>query len=311
MENYVTLFDSYFIPQGIALHKSMVRNIINFKLWILCMDEESFEFLKKINLPMVEILNLKDFENEELLSIKKKRKINEYCWTLTPFLPDFVFSMDSTLERVTYIDADLWFLKDPKEIFQEFEKSYKNILITSHSYNAKYDQTNKSGRFCVQFIIFNKYKSQYIRDWWKSKCIEWCFDYYEDGKLGDQKYLDSWPNLFCDDVHILEQKNFALAPWNCQVYPYGEAVFFHFQGLRISSKTTISIGLYEFPQVVIENLYLPYFRDLKSCIELMCENNFRFIVQADRITIFKKIKNILYLMKYFITEKFRSGELKF
>ena len=47
VEHFVTLFDQVFLPQGLALHMSMERHIKNYKLWILCMEDQVFEILAK------------------------------------------------------------------------------------------------------------------------------------------------------------------------------------------------------------------------------------------------------------------------
>ena len=50
MEHYVTLFDSLFLPQGLALHISMERHLKDYTLWILCVDDQAHEILSKLNL---------------------------------------------------------------------------------------------------------------------------------------------------------------------------------------------------------------------------------------------------------------------
>ena len=47
MEHYVTLFDSLFLPQGLALHMSMERHAGNYTLWILCIDDAVHDVLTK------------------------------------------------------------------------------------------------------------------------------------------------------------------------------------------------------------------------------------------------------------------------
>ena len=113
MEHYVTLFDSIFLPQGLALHMSMERHAGAYTLWILCMDEAAYDALQRLNLPNVRLLALADVENPQLLQVKPTRSRGEYCWTMTPFTPKMVFERDTSVQRVTYLDADLWFRQSP------------------------------------------------------------------------------------------------------------------------------------------------------------------------------------------------------
>lgn len=264
MEHFVTLFNSLFLPQGLALHMSMERHVREYVLWILCVDDETYDVLGRYDLPNVKRLKLNDLETPELLDVKLGRTIGEYCWTLTPFAPRFVFEAGPTVERVTYIDADLWFRRNPKPIFDEFEASGKHVLITDHAYAPEYDQSATSGQFCVQFMIFTRDGGETVRKWWEERCIEWCFARFEDGKFGDQKYLDDWPERFSDVVHVLRDKELAVAPWNASRFPYGSAVFYHFHDLRLISNDRVEIGNYFLPNALRANVYKPYFADLRN-----------------------------------------------
>ena len=110
MEHYITLFDSFFLPQGLALHASMTRHAGPFKLWVLCMDEEAQAFLDNLGESTIRTIRLADVETSELLEVKPGRDRAEYSWTLTPFTPKLVFDSDPDAKRVTYIDADMFLL---------------------------------------------------------------------------------------------------------------------------------------------------------------------------------------------------------
>lgn len=268
MEHYVTLFDSLFLPQGLALHMSMERHVKDYTLWILCVDDEAYGVLTKLNLPNVRLLQLSKLETEDLLRVKPTRTKGEYCWTLTPFSPGFVFAADPTVQRVTYLDADLWFRESPETVFKQFENSGKGVLITDHLYAAEYDSSETNGRYCVQFMIFTREGGEEVRKWWQERCIEWCFARFENGLFGDQKYLDDWPTRFSDAVHVLSAEDPVLAPWNATRFPYCNAFAVHFHGLRIISNQHVLIAdNYKIPEVTFRQVYLKYLEDIACSIQ--------------------------------------------
>lgn len=291
MEHYVTLFDSRFIPQGIALYFSMQKYVKDFILWILCVDDEAHEVLARLQFDNVRLLRLGELETEDLLRIKPTRSKAEYCWTLTPFAPKFVFDADFSVERVTYLDADLCFYKHPSDIFIEYEASGKSVLITEHAYAPEYDQSATSGRYCVQFMTFSR-RGEAVRKWWEDRCLEWCYARFEDGKFGDQKYLDEWPERFGSEVHVLRNLGAALAPWNAIRFPYSDAVFYHFHGLRILSRRRVAIGGYRLPRPLVKNIYAPYLKSLKDGVEIAEKAGWRLRPQSS-IGIYWVLRNIM------------------
>ena len=118
----------------------------------------------------------------------------------------------------------------------------------------------------------NNANGLYILKWWRDRCIECCTSKPQDGKFGDQKYLDDWPERF-DNVNVLEHLGGGVAPWNVQQYSVepgpmvnGEKiVFYNYHNLKIFDNDTYKlVSVYLLPQNVIELLYLPYIRALEE-----------------------------------------------
>jgi hypothetical protein len=148
IEHFVTLFDNNFLPMGMCLHDSLMKHGQPFHLWIVCMDELVEQNLRHLALSSVSLIPLREAEDTRLLEVKPTRSRGEYCWTLTPFTPQFVFDRDSSVERVTYLDADLFFFDAPNVLIDEFAASGKHVLITEHAYDPQYE---KSGRAVHDF----------------------------------------------------------------------------------------------------------------------------------------------------------------
>ena len=286
MEHYVTLFDSLYLPQGLALHMSMQRCAQDYTLWILCMDDEVHGVLSQFQLPNVCLLQLSKLETDALKRVKPTRTKGEYCWTVTPFAPRFVFEADTNVGRVTYLDADMWFRKNPEPIFREFEASGKQVLITDHAYAPEYDESEASGQYCVQFVTFTREGGEIVRAWWEARCVEWCFARVEDGKFGDQKYLDDWPERFANHVYVLHNKELLLAPWNATRFPYSGAVCWHFHGLRILVKSNNVLGVicgnYPLPLTTRRHVYAKYLEDLRIATKQMLQINVKVLNQGER-----------------------------
>lgn len=273
VEHYATLFDNHFLLQGMCLHRSLVAKAAPFHLWVLCMDEAVENHLRQLDLQNVTLLPLRSVETAQLTRVKGDRTIGEYCWTLTPFLPGLVFERAPDARRVTYVDADLYLFDNPSAFFDEFDRSGKDVLITDHAYAPEYDYSARVGRFCVQFVTFrNSPAAMRVMSWWQKRCLEWCYAREEDGKFGDQKYLDVWPDLFGDEVHVLSQTQRTLAPWNVGYLErtLGRAldpVFYHFHELRIRPDRRITLFSGYHVGKSGRSLYLRYVEALRSAAQ--------------------------------------------
>ena len=210
------------------------------------MDSETANVLRTQRLKHMTVITLQDFENAELKEIKKTRTLQEYCWTCTPSI--ITYCLDAfKLKECTYLDADIYFFAKPDIIQREMQGH--SVLITEHRYHPDYDYASTSGRFCVQYVTFkNDKRGREALNWWREACNRWCYAYYENGKFGDQKYLDDWPERF-RGVKILEHPGGGIAPWNLSNYDVDQEhgrvevverktemsyvlVFYHFHDLR-------------------------------------------------------------------------------
>ena len=277
MNYFCTLFDSNYLSRGIAMYESLSKYCNNFHLYIFAFDNDCFKILKKLQLFNVTVISLNDFENEKLLALKSTRNRAEYCWTCTPSI--ILYCLDKfNLDHCTYLDADLYFYSNPVILLEEM--GAKSVLITEHRYTPKYDQTITSGKYCVQFITFkNSEDGIKVLKWWVDACIEWCYARFEDGKFGDQKYLDDWTTRF-NCIHVLQNEGGGLAPWNIQQYKIRwktplilknlwsnekvKPVFYHFHSLSFCSKNIIELAneFYSISKEIKKCIYLPYIRHL-------------------------------------------------
>lgn len=259
---FTTLFNSYYLPKGIAMIESLSAHCDDFHLYVFAYDEKCYGYLQKQNYPNVTVLSLTQLEQHfpQLLEVKPSRTFAEYCWTTTAFTIKYCLE-NYDIDHCTYIDADLYFFANPRVLVEEMGDN--DILITEHRYAPQYDQSELSGKYCVQFLTAkNNTNGRKVIDWWKDACHEWCYNRREGGKFGDQKYLDDWTTRF-KGIHVLVHLGGGLAPWNVCQYDLSKIVpiFYHFHYFRsseICGRYEYIFGPYELPADAIQLFYEPY-----------------------------------------------------
>lgn len=278
MRNFCTLFDSNYLPRALVMYHSLVFTGECFTLYVVCFDDLAFEVLNKLKLANLIAIPLSDFESKELLAVKQTRSAAEYCWTCTPHVIRYVLDTYK-LAQATYLDADLCFYEKPSILLHELEQASASVLITEHRYTPRYDYSATSGIYCVQFMTFNAdERGLEVLQWWQDRCLEWCYARFEDGKFGDQKYLDDWPTRF-EGVHVLQHLGGGVAPWNIQQYELGQKqgklfvneyplVFYHFHGYKYYANGLHNFILgYKLDNKVITLLYQIYAKTLLNAYQ--------------------------------------------
>jgi hypothetical protein len=309
-EVFITIFDFNFLPQGLLLYESLLNHSLNFTLWVCCLDDKVYAHLLKLNLKNIKIFKSSDLENERLLEVKKNRTSGEYAWTLTPFLPSHIFSLDKNVDRITYLDADIWFLKDPQIILESFNRSNKSILLTPHDFQSNQNLSKDVGKFCVQFLTVTKSAKPFL-EWWQELCIEWCYAVIEPNRFGDQKYLDLVPSKFPDLFYELEDTYLTQGPWNLNKFYIKDAVFYHFHGLRIKENRILVYSVKKIKKTLIKQVYQPYINQIRIVMQkYSVEKNLFQTYLPVRLSEAKSVRNkVNFIYVYLIFKKYRTFHL--
>lgn len=335
--NFCTYFDTFYLPRGLALYRSLLAHAGPFRLWVLCLDNEAHDILTKLAYPEIIPLHLEELEHGDapLVQAKGNRSRVEYYFTLTPILPRWILTNSSDVEMITYIDADLYFFSDLTPLFDELGGG--PVMIIEHRFppRLKAKGFERVGRFNVGWLTFrNNREGLACLERWREQCIEWCYDRTEDGKFADQKYLDDWPGEFPSLV-ILQHPGGNVAPWNAENYLFRSSgngavtvdgtplIFYHFQGLKHLAGPVYEsgFGMYKtrLPRVVRTHVYRPYLQALAEIIDEVRERT-GFDAEArtrrlrHRPTLLAKVKGMLEFVRdvifrrTFIIHQGRAGE---
>ena len=212
-------------------------------IFVLCMDKKCEEILDQIGLDYITCIPLATVETEALLAAKQNRGVAEYCWTLSSNFTWFVVNQYPSVDFITYLDADLLFYSPLQPLFDEIGDS--SIAIIEHRFSPRLKDQEVNGRFCVEWVSFRRdEQGMACLDQWRQQCIEWCYYRLEAGKMGDQKYLDRWPDTY-SKCHILVHPGAGIAPWNYSQYQFAvdsaqqitidgaPLIFYHFHQFQL------------------------------------------------------------------------------
>jgi len=278
MFNFCMLFDSNYLYKGMTLYASLVKHSSPFHLWILCKDDLTYEILKKMNLAYVTLIACKEFEHERLLVLKKERSVPEYAWTLGSSLCWYMLQRIKEGEMITYLDGDMYFFDNPKIIFNEIGNA--SIAIIEHRLMGERKALEKFvGTYNVAWVSFRKdAEGMKACEWWKERVLEWCGAYFENGKLGDQHYLNDWTTRF-NNLCVIKHEGADVAPWNItnrritiensKIY-IGKVplVFYHFHNfILINKHRYIPASAYFIPRIARTTIYKEYFAEMKEVIK--------------------------------------------
>lgn len=214
---FTTYFDKNYLSRGLVLIESLQKQTPEFELYVLCLDDFTYQYFNtnKTQYPEIILLSLSDIEKEDkqLLACKENRSTIEYYFTLSPCLPLFLLKKYA-LPHICSLDADIKFYASPNPLF---DLSKHSIVITPHKFSQEIKHKEKSGKNNVSFQIFkNDAVGISCLKLWREQCIDWCKDELDlqNDRFADQKYLDDWEQKYAPNIKILKDNVSGLASWN-------------------------------------------------------------------------------------------------
>jgi hypothetical protein len=255
------VFDDNYYKKGLVMIQSLLEVMPDAFIYILNPGDTNY----KIQNENVKIFNWSEIANEELKRAKSNRTHQEFCWTCASWFMNFLLQKYD-IPMLTYLDADIMFFNSPEIIFQEI--GIKDIAIVPHRFATEELQKRLevNGKFNVSWItIRNSPIGHKCIQRWSKQCLEWCYYRIEGNKMADQKYLDEWPELYGNNLCIIQNIGVNVAPWNVGKYTiilrdhkiYIEEIIWDKEGMGVLNNSQLLI-FYHYHEFKDENFLTGY-----------------------------------------------------
>ncbi len=279
MNHTCTYHDRGYLAQGLALWRSLAARDPQARHTVLALDDDTAAVLRAIGGERLAVVELRELlaADPALAAVQAGRSRKEFIFALTPCLVRHVLETNHRVQRLLYLDADLFFFGDPAPIWHEL--GGHAALITPHRYPAWHDDSARYGRHNVGVVGFRRDAAgRAVVDWWRAQCLASTALTADGTHYGDQKYLDEWPRRFAG-VAESRHPGVNLAPWNwaghrCAIARDGGVtadgaplVVFHFAQFRRVSEAWFDSGQLEYgimPRALRSRLYGEYWAALES-----------------------------------------------
>lgn len=271
MMNFSILFDANYLNKGLALYLSITKYTSDFIMYVMALDRKCQDRLNQIGFNNVVVECIEDVDDPELAKAKSNRSRVEFCWTCGSYVTDYFFRKYN-LSHIIYLDSDLMFFTSPQVLQDEYYKNSASVGLVSHF--MKYPLF---GEYCTQYLYFKNDRDggECLR-WWRDSCLKWCYSRVEDGKYGDQLYLNYFAERF-NNVYGTENRGAGIAYWNMNYYKFNSnkviyngkewfPVFFHYSGInmRVEGEDLLFLHTMYLTDKIRKTFVVPYAELMKE-----------------------------------------------
>jgi glycosyltransferase involved in cell wall biosynthesis len=218
----VTIVTRSFIPFARILLGSIRKNYPTMPLYVLLLDKIEGDCSCGEGVEVVPVSELALPELENMLS---RYSNTEMCVALKPFAVKEIFRRtNNAVEGVIYMDSDIFVVSAMKEL-EDLVNAGEQIIITPHLNKPSTVRNTtdlvmlKCGVYNMGFAYFaNTSSAHFILDWWGGWLKYHCYEDFNEGLFGDQKWMDLL-TCYTDDYKILRDDGYNVAYWNIDQRP--------------------------------------------------------------------------------------------
>ncbi|GAA0880882.1 hypothetical protein GCM10009119_38520 [Algoriphagus jejuensis] len=248
-----TICSNNYLAQAYTLAESVriVNPEIHFVVGLVDLINPKIDYQKY---PSVEVIPCFDLGYPEFEGMLARYNVIEFNTAVKPYYFDFFFNREPNLDRIYYVDPDIFFYRgfEQLEIILDKNNIVLTPMITDPGQTSQFDElvSLRHGMFNLGFIgIKRSAESQRFLDWWMTRLRDYCLIDKPRGIFVDQKWIDLAP-LFFEGIHVLKHKGYNMAWWNfndrklvevdgdyyvnSESYPL---IFFHFSGFKPGSSS--------------------------------------------------------------------------
>ncbi|MBX3750699.1 MAG: glycosyltransferase [Opitutaceae bacterium] len=277
MRYFCTSFGRDHLPQGLALHQSLLAQAGDIELTILCLDEEVESRLRERSLPRVRLLPVAELvgRHPALAAARADRTNQEFQDTCAPWLLCDLLRGIPAGELLTLLDAQLGFFSSPEPVFAAIGGASAALVPFRHAPSLPH--LALEGAFDPAWVTLRHDEAglRCASDW-AERCAAWCYRVLEAHRYAHRRYLDAWPTRW-PTTRSLTHAGLLVAPWNLAgrtldadgANPRVDdqpVICFHFAGLNHLAGGLYDAGLQTLGCPVTtalrEKVYRPYLRML-------------------------------------------------
>lgn len=277
---YCSTFSKDYAYKGLLLYNSLLRWDKDFRMFLVCHDDEVRDLYQRMNLENAILISLAEVEEHdpELKRVKASRNVKEYIWTAKGSVMLYILNNYPETDHIVWLDGDTCFYADPSPIYSEWG-NYSIMLTEERWRKPKRHQIYSIGRYNTGFMGFKRDKNALgCLQWFRARLIEWCFDKREKGLWSDQLYVNDWLTRF-KNVGVIKNLGVNVGPYiigGCQVSKHKDAIyvngekliFYHSYGFRYHDGNEFDVCSYmlSIADDVLEWIYLPYMYDCNEIV---------------------------------------------